>query len=71
MPKMMIELSWKSLVVLKNANITGLSSLLGSLQYSQGSEILKKLPYLVANTYGLNFIKIRGIWMFRVAEAPY
>ena len=22
------------------------------------------LPYLVANTYGLNFIKIRGIWIF-------
>ena len=23
------------------------------------------LPYLVANTYGLNFIKIRAIWIFR------
>ena len=28
------------------------------------------LPYLVANTHGLNFIKIGGIWIFRVAEAP-
>ena len=29
------------------------------------------LPFLVANTYGLNFIKIGGIWIFRGAEAPY
>ena len=29
------------------------------------------LPYLVANTYGLNFIKIGGISAFRGAEAPY
>ena len=28
------------------------------------------LPYLVANTYGLNFIKVKGIWFFREAEAP-
>ena len=29
------------------------------------------LPYLVANTFGLNFIKIRGISIFRGTEAPY
>ena len=29
------------------------------------------LPYLVANTYDFNFIKIGGIWFFRGAEAPY
>ena len=27
-------------------------------------------PYLVANTYDLNFIKIGGIWIFRGAEPP-
>ena len=29
------------------------------------------LPYLVANTYGLNVIKIGGIWIFWGAETPY
>ena len=29
------------------------------------------LPYLVSNTYGLHFIKIGGVWLFRGAEAPY
>ena len=29
------------------------------------------LPYLVANTYGLNYIKIGGIRIFRGTEAPY
>ena len=29
------------------------------------------LPSLVANIYGLNFIKIGGTWIFRGAEAPY
>ena len=28
------------------------------------------LPYLVANTYGLNFIKIRGTWFFRGQKPP-
>ena len=28
-------------------------------------------PYLVANTYGLNFIKIGGISIFRGAEVLY
>ena len=28
------------------------------------------LPYLVANTYGLNFIKMGGMWIFKGAEAP-
>ena len=32
---------------------------------------LWNLPYLVANTYGSNFIKIRGIWIFQRAETPY
>ena len=30
----------------------------------------ENLPYSVANTYGLNFIKIGGIGIFRGAEAP-
>ena len=29
------------------------------------------LPYLGANTFGLNFIKIGGISIFWGAEAPY
>ena len=29
------------------------------------------LPYLVAKTYLLKFIKIGGIWFFRGAEVPY
>ena len=29
------------------------------------------LAYLVANAYGLNAIKIGGIWIFQGAEAPY
>ena len=28
------------------------------------------LPYLVAKIYGLNFIKIRGIWIFRGQKPP-
>ena len=28
------------------------------------------MPYLVANTYGLNFIKIGGIWIFQGGEPP-
>ena len=28
------------------------------------------LPYLVANTYGVNFIKIEGIWFFRGQKPP-
>ena len=29
------------------------------------------LPYLVVNAYGVNFIKIGGIWFLKGAEAPY
>ena len=28
------------------------------------------LPYLVANTYGFNFVQIRGIWIFQREETP-
>ena len=28
------------------------------------------LPYLVANTYVLNFIKLRGIWIFQGVKTP-
>ena len=32
-----------------------------------GTEISGNLPYLVANTYGLNFIKIGGTGKFRLS----
>ena len=31
----------------------------------------RNLPYLVANSYWFNFIKIRSTWIFRGAETPY
>ena len=44
--------------------IKGLSPLLGGLTMIERSWNYGNLPYLVANTYGLNFIKIGGIWTF-------
>ena len=45
----------------------GRSSLLGGLTIIEKSWNYGNLPYLVANTYGLNVIKIRGIWIFQGA----
>ena len=43
----------------------GRSSLLGGLTIIERSWNYGNLPYLVANTYRLYFIKLRGIWIFR------
>ena len=43
----------------------GRSTLLGGLTVIEKSWNYGNLPYLVANTYGLNVIKIRGIWIFQ------
>ena len=43
----------------------GRSSLFGRLTINDRSWNYRKLPYLLANTYGLNFIKIGGIWISR------
>ena len=47
----------------------GQKPLLGGLTTIEKSRKSGNLPYLVVNTYGLNFIKIGGIWIFRGAEA--
>ena len=48
----------------------GRSSLLEGLTIIERSWNYENLPYLVANTYGLNFIKIGGIWIFLGGTSP-
>ena len=59
-----LSLMDNSAVMWSKFHIRWLSALLGGFTIIERSWNSGNLPYIVANTYGFNFIKIRGIWTF-------